>query len=184
MANPWTPAYRPLDPAEPPAIAAAGALLVIHFWAPWNASDRKYSPPLITVRDHFGTRAVFRSVNVDDSACEQVRAQCQVVNVPTVAGLLAGRRLGAMVGLRPAVDLATLVGAWVRRARPLIDRRWRTADALGVARGIAADESLDRFPLLADALMDAGCDDDRVLSACRAAAPASRWVVDLVLGGG
>lgn len=183
MANRWAPPYRSLDPAESPAIAAAGALLVVHFWAPWNGSDRKYNPALISVRDHFGTRAVFRSVNVDDPACERVRAQCQVVNVPMVAGLLAGRRLGAMVGLRPAVDLATLVGAWVRKTRPVIDPRWRTADAAGVARGIAADQALDRLPLLGDALMDAGCGDDHVLAACRGPAP-GWWVVDLVLGGG
>jgi thioredoxin-like negative regulator of GroEL len=177
------PAYRPLDPAEPPAIAAAGGLLVVHFWAPWNGADRKYNPALVPVRDHFGTRAVFRSANVDDPACDWVRMQCQVVNVPTVAGLLAGHRLGALVGLRPAADLATFVGAWVRKTPPVIDPRWRTGDVLGVARGIAHDQALDRLPLLADALMDAGCADDQVLAACRGAAP-SWWVVDLILGGG
>ena len=90
----------------------------------------------------------------------------------------------ALAPVRPAVDLATFVGAWVRRARPVIDPRWRTADVRGVARGIAADQALDRLPLLADALMDAGCEDDHVLAACRSAAPAGWWLVDLVLGGG
>src|SRR5947209_419462 len=36
--------------------------------------------------------------------------------------------------------------------------RWRTADAVGLATGIYEDRPFDRRPLLADALMDAGCD--------------------------
>ena len=38
---------------------------------------------------------------------------------------------------------------------------------LGLARGIYEDRAFDRLPLLADALMDAGCDDDDVLDHCR-----------------
>ena len=40
------------------------------------------------------------------------------------------------------------------------------------------------MPILADALQDAGCDDEAVLAHCRGAGPHVRgcWVVDLVLG--
>jgi hypothetical protein len=40
------------------------------------------------------------------------------------------------------------------------------------------------MPLLADALQDAGCTDDRVLDHCRGSGPHVKgcWVVDLVLG--
>jgi hypothetical protein len=64
------------------------------------------------------------------------------------------------------------------------DPRWRSADAVGLARGIYEDRAFDRLPLLADALMDAGCDDEQVLGHCRSAGPHVRgcWVVDLVLG--
>jgi hypothetical protein len=62
--------------------------------------------------------------------------------------------------------------------------RWRTADAVGLARGIYEERAFDRLPLLADALMDAGCGDDQVLEHCRSEGPHVRgcWVVDLVLG--
>ena len=62
--------------------------------------------------------------------------------------------------------------------------RWRTVDSFGLARGIYEDRAFDRMPLLADALMDAGCDDDQIISHCRAGGPHVRgcWVVDLVLG--
>jgi hypothetical protein len=64
------------------------------------------------------------------------------------------------------------------------DPRWRIADAVDLARGIYEERAFDRLPLLADALMDAGCDSDDVLSHCRSEGPHVRgcWVVDLVLG--
>lgn len=68
--------------------------------------------------------------------------------------------------------------------RPVaFDRRWRTEDVLGLARGIYEDRAFDRMPVLADALMDAGCDDLDILSHCRGDGPHVRgcWVVDLVL---
>jgi hypothetical protein len=64
------------------------------------------------------------------------------------------------------------------------DPRWRTADGVGLARGIYEGRAFHRLPLLADALMDAGCDADDLLAHCRAEGPHARgcWVVDLVLG--
>jgi len=65
-----------------------------------------------------------------------------------------------------------------------LDPRLRTADTVGLARGIYEDRAFDRMPLLADALMDAGCEDEQVISHCRGGGPHVRgcWVVDLVLG--
>jgi hypothetical protein len=64
------------------------------------------------------------------------------------------------------------------------DPLWRTSDVLGLARAVYEDSAFDRLPILADALMDAGCADNLVLSHCRSAGPHTRgcWVVDLVLG--
>jgi hypothetical protein len=64
--------------------------------------------------------------------------------------------------------------------------RWRSADAVGLARGIYDDRAFDRLPILADALLDAGCDNRYVLDHCRGPGPHTRgcWVVDQVLGRG
>lgn len=64
------------------------------------------------------------------------------------------------------------------------DPRWRTADAVGLASAIYEDRAFDRMPILADALIDAGCDSEEILSHCRSEGPHVRgcWVVDLVLG--
>src|SRR5262245_43706357 len=62
---------------------------------------------------------------------------------------------------------------------------WLTSDVLALARGIYEDRAFDRMPILADALQDAGCDNEDVLNHCRDANQVhvrGCWVVDLVLG--
>ena len=57
---------------------------------------------------------------------------------------------------------------------PSPSTRWRTSDTVGVARGIYEDRAFERMPILADALMDAGCDDEQVLGHCRGGAACPR----------
>ncbi|MBA4189240.1 MAG: hypothetical protein C0467_14685 [Planctomycetaceae bacterium] len=65
-----------------------------------------------------------------------------------------------------------------------VDPSWLTSDVVALARGIYEDRAFDRMPILADALQDAGCDNDDVLNHCRAERIHARgcWVVDLLLG--
>lgn len=70
--------------------------------------------------------------------------------------------------------------------RPVaFDSAWRTSDVLALAKGIYDERAFDRMPILADALQDAGCTSDDILSHCRDTnTPHARgcWVVDLILG--
>jgi hypothetical protein len=70
--------------------------------------------------------------------------------------------------------------------RPVaFDPAWRTSDVMVLARGIYEERAFDRMPILADALQDAGCDNEDVLNHCRDAKQVhvrGCWVVDLVLG--
>ncbi|MBM3979516.1 MAG: hypothetical protein FJ304_04385 [Planctomycetes bacterium] len=62
---------------------------------------------------------------------------------------------------------------------------WLTSDVVLLARGIYDDKAFDRMPILADALQDAGCDNDEVLNHCRDATAThvrGCWVIDLLLG--
>jgi hypothetical protein len=88
-----------------------------------------------------------------------------------------------------AQDLRFLAGVvrciWGNPWRPAaLNPGWRTADVLGLARGIYDDRAFDRLPILHDALIEAGCTSDDVLGHCREEGPHARgcWVVDLVLG--
>ncbi len=64
------------------------------------------------------------------------------------------------------------------------DSRWRTSVALSLAREMYEERDFRRLPLLADALIAAGCNDERVVSHCKFAGLHVRgcWVLDLVLG--
>jgi hypothetical protein len=65
-----------------------------------------------------------------------------------------------------------------------VDPAWLTSDVLLLARGIYDERAFDRVPILADALQDAGCDSDDILTHLRGPGPHVRgcWALDLVLG--
>lgn len=67
---------------------------------------------------------------------------------------------------------------------PRFDARWRTADTAGLAVAIYEDRAFGRMPILGDALMDAGCEDQDIIAHCQGQGPHVRgcWVVDLLLG--
>jgi hypothetical protein len=61
---------------------------------------------------------------------------------------------------------------------------WRTDTAVSLARQMYEGRDFSAMPILADALQDAGCDNEDILNHCRGGGPHVRgcWVVDLVLG--
>lgn len=61
---------------------------------------------------------------------------------------------------------------------------WVTSNVVTHAGTIYDEKAFDRMPLLGDALEEAGCNNEDILSHCRSRNPHSRgcWVVDLVLG--
>ncbi len=69
--------------------------------------------------------------------------------------------------------------------RPVaFDPAWRTDTAVAVARQMYDSRDFGAMPILADALQDAGCEDEHILNHCRdTSAPHVRgcWVCDLVL---
>src|SRR5262245_47131540 len=70
--------------------------------------------------------------------------------------------------------------------RPIVfNPDWRTDTAVALAKGMYESRDFGAMPILADALQDAGCDNDDILNHCRDAKQVhvrGCWVVDLVLG--
>jgi hypothetical protein len=60
---------------------------------------------------------------------------------------------------------------------------WRTGTAVALAEQMYESRDFGAMPILADALQEAGCDSEALLSHCREPGPHARgcWVVDLVL---
>jgi hypothetical protein len=65
-----------------------------------------------------------------------------------------------------------------------LNSAWLTSTVLALAHGIYSEKAFDGMPILADALQDAGCDNEDILSHCRSDGSHVRgcWVVDLLLG--
>jgi hypothetical protein len=61
---------------------------------------------------------------------------------------------------------------------------WRSEHTVGIAARMYDDRDFAAMPILADALEEAGCDNQDILAHCRAPGEHVRgcWVVDLVLG--
>jgi hypothetical protein len=69
--------------------------------------------------------------------------------------------------------------------RPVaLDPRWLSCTVVDFARAIYDERAFDQMPVLADALVDAGCDNEEIIAHCLSKGPHVRgcWVVDLLLG--
>src|SRR5262249_27908265 len=69
--------------------------------------------------------------------------------------------------------------------RPVnVDPRWLTSTVVDLARTAYENRTFELLPVLADALQDAGCEDQHILTHCRQVREHVRgcWVVDLLLG--
>src|SRR5262245_47503017 len=93
---------------------------------------------------------------------------------------------GSALSIEEAAHCDLLRDIFGNPFRPVkLKRAWLTSDVLALARGIYEDHAFDRMPILADALQDAGCDNESVLNHCRDANQVhvrGCWVVDLLLG--
>jgi hypothetical protein len=70
--------------------------------------------------------------------------------------------------------------------RPTVQQawlRWNDGTVPRIAQGIYEERAFDRLPILHDALLDAGCDNEDILAHCRGAGPHVRgcWALDLLL---
>jgi hypothetical protein len=176
--------------------AAAGRLIWTLFkdersqlaldWGEAFADDADFPVPWSEVRR--GTDAAYSApAAVDRTGEEFESALVAVLSVSEEDRTAAGaafqlhRRHGGDPTLGPAL-IRDIFGNPFRRVTA--DPSWRTTTALALARGIYAEKAFQRLPILANALQDAGCEDEAVLTHCRGEGPHVRgcWVVDLLLG--
>jgi hypothetical protein len=67
----------------------------------------------------------------------------------------------------------------------VVDPRWRTPTVLAIARHIRSSRDGSALPVLADALEEAGCGDENLLTHCRDGSGHATgcWLVTLLLKG-
>jgi hypothetical protein len=73
---------------------------------------------------------------------------------------------------------------------PRFESAWRTGNVVALAGGIYGERAFDRMPILADALLDADCDEEAILRHCRGTELGVKeqpqhirgcWVIELIL---
>lgn len=98
-----------------------------------------------------------------------------------------GQRHAEHAGQRAeaAAQVALLRDVFGNPFRPaVLDLDWLTSTVVALAREVYESRDFAAMPILADALQDAGCDNEAVLEHCRGPGPHARgcWVADLILG--
>ncbi len=99
-------------------------------------------------------------------------------------GSLCGRRPHAIAGqLYPSQlglanywwkcldEQVNVPSEYLRPAGRDLFARWKTSDVVGLVKTIVDDKRLEVLPILRDALMDAGCEDEGLLHLCRPIEP-------------
>jgi hypothetical protein len=111
-----------------------------------------------------------------DSSAEEIE---KIGKHPTfLSGVAVGKRIQADL-LREVVGNpfrpVTINPAWLT---------WNDGTVRRIAQTIYDERGFDRMPILADALTDAGCDNEDILNHCRSEGPHVKgcWAVDLILG--
>jgi hypothetical protein len=133
------------------------------------------------VADALHRNAYFAAEGAADWAAVSIGAEADFMSSDS-DHVRIGHVVRAIERLEQAKRLRDILG---NPFRPVaLNSEWLTSDVVALAKGIYEERAFDRMPILADAMQDAGCDNEDVLSHCRGPGPHVRgcWVVDLILG--
>lgn len=117
-------------------------------------------------------------------ACKEDRFFERHNTIYTLCNSKSGLKSSVREPLRPVVAgiIRDIFGNPFRKIT--FNKKWRTDTAVSLARAMYDSREFSAMPILADALQDAGCDNEDVLSHCRDANQVhvrGCWVVDVVL---
>ncbi|HEY1189516.1 MAG TPA: hypothetical protein VGE74_17860 [Gemmata sp.] len=160
-----------------------------------TATDRQLRDRAQSLRELTSARALM------GSRSRAVEAISHLLDGSTGAAAASARAAGAADGRPLDAECAGLLrcvfGNPFRPVRAELPDEWRTETVVALAHEMYESRDFGAMPVLGDALQDAGCDDDAVLSHCRdertrgdertvgthqAIHNRGCWVVDLVLG--
>ena len=87
-------------------------------------------------------------------------------------------------GRKAQTELINCIFGLQKSRKDPLDPRWLTSTVVDLAQAIYEEHAFGRMPILSDALMDAGCDNEEIILHCRSGGPHVRgcWVVDLLTG--
>ena len=91
------------------AVLAEGKPVVIDLWAPWCGPCRMMGPVIDELAEEYEGRILVGKMNVDDN--DEVPAQFNVMNIPTVLFFKNGQLVNRHVGAARKADMQPLFDA-------------------------------------------------------------------------
>jgi hypothetical protein len=103
------------------------------------------------------------------------------------AGWAGGKDVSRAANLARHADLLRCIVGTSFRPPPSLPRtvlNWNDGTVRRIAEHIYEERAFDRLLILADALLDAGCEDEDLIAHCRSEGPHVRgcWAIDAILG--
>lgn len=150
------------------------------------APRRKAADALLDIAERF---ADGQAAEAERAKAEKRAHKSYMMVGPTLAahctpadGFYAAMHAGELAG--EEVDQVALARCIVPFRPVAFLTEWRTSTVLALAQQMYDSRDFAAMPILADALQDAGCADEAILTQCRGSGPHVRgcWVVDLALG--
>jgi hypothetical protein len=156
-----------------------------------KAALRRARQSMVALRDElFNNRP--RGAPLIDGGVELALFVIQVAASENAVGGTVPQALDTLVileGISDHIARQRLYPAYREIAGPMVtptfSRSWRTSTVLSLAQQMYESRDFGAMPILADALQDAGCDNEDILNHCRdtnATHVRGCWVIDGVLG--
>ena len=156
-------------------------------------ASEAYADRVIKKKDLLAVRKAATSVVRDSNSTPAEYAAASVARDPLVPEWIVGRcAYAAQRGneepgehVETSAQIELIRDVFGNPFRPVtIDPSWRTSTATAIAQQMYDARDFGAMPILADALQDAGCDHEDILTHCRDPQEVhvrGCWVVDLVL---
>ncbi len=100
---------REINDSNFQAILGEGQPVVIDLWAPWCGPCRMMGPVVDELAEEYDGKIIVGKMNVDDN--EEVPAQFNVMNIPTLLLFKDGQLVNRHVGAARKADLVPLFDA-------------------------------------------------------------------------
>lgn len=117
------PGWRPSTPAitgpELDDLIGRHHAIAIHFWATWDAHDRKLDEAIQAIRPQLAGRVHFVACDIDQDEDGRLCRRFGVVNIPALGLIGAGKiQPPPIIGVPTPADLAALIEARLRPPAP------------------------------------------------------------------
>jgi hypothetical protein len=153
------------DLADPPGVIGGGSNYTIEWfrWLLTRTTQQKYADLAVAT---LATREAFGAASFHEYAAIALEGENALTEIA-----------------RQAEIVREIFGNPFRSI--IFDPAWRTTTAIQLAQQMYDAHDYSTMPILADALQDAGCENDEILNHCRSSTAShvrGCWVADLVLG--